>query len=229
MGLGALALALTVVGWNGWPDDTGGSTPAHASRRGLEGTGRALASVYAVYELNAFGLVPHMVFLVDYVARGLGEGVDAGSQYWALFGLGAIVGPVALGHVADKLGHRIALRLTLAVEVVFVALPVFGLGTMSLIASSVVIGACTIGVVPVVLGRTREILRHHPAAQPGAWRVATTCWAVMQAAGAYLMSFLFARTGGDYRLLFGMGAAALALALAVELFAPRGGGVEEAE
>jgi hypothetical protein len=44
------------------------------------------------YGLNACALVPHMVFIVDFVARGLG--ISAGSHYWVLYGLGATVGPL---------------------------------------------------------------------------------------------------------------------------------------
>ena len=51
-----------------------------------------LRALYAEYGLNAAGLVPHMLFLVDYVARGLGQGVDAGARYWVVYGLGAVAG-----------------------------------------------------------------------------------------------------------------------------------------
>jgi hypothetical protein len=43
----------------------------------------------ARYGLNACALVPHMVFLVDFVARGLGQGIATGSNYWVFYGLGA--------------------------------------------------------------------------------------------------------------------------------------------
>ena len=49
-------------------------------------------------------LVPHMVFLVDFVARGLGQGIAAGSHYWVLYGLGAIVGPLLTGHSPTEPG-----------------------------------------------------------------------------------------------------------------------------
>ena len=85
--------------------------------------------------------------------------------------------------------------------------------------SSVLVGAFTPGIVPLVLGRVNELLAHHAAAQRGAWRTATTGFAVLQALAAYGLSFLFSSSGGDYRLLFVIGAAALAIALAVDLFA----------
>jgi hypothetical protein len=45
---------------------------------------------------------------------------------------------------------------------------------------------------------------------------------LLQAAGAYGMSFLFDWSQGSYRLLFGAGAAAIALALALAVVGPRG-------
>lgn len=213
-GLGLLALALTMIGWSGWPRQH--ESRLISGRQRHTASLRPIAGLCLTYGLNAVGLVPHMVFLVDYVARGLGQGLEAGTGYWVLFGLGAIAGPVLLGHLADRIGHRAALRVTLALEAVFVGLPALGLGQAALIASSAVVGACTIGVVPVVLGRTHDILRHHPAAQPAAWRIATISFALFQAAAAYLLSFLFGRTG-DYRLLFALGAAAMAVALLVDL------------
>lgn len=218
LGLGFVALALTVVGWNGWPE------PGHAAPKASPtlqpGEMRPLRALYAVYGLNAFGLVPHMVFLVDFVARGLGQGLEAGAGYWVLFGLGAVVGPLITGHIADRIGFRSTLRLVLLIEAVTVALPALNHSPAGLMISSLVVGAFTPGVVPLALGRTHEILRHNPVAQKRAWRAATTSFAVMQAVGAYGLSFLFVHTGGDYRLLFGLGASALGLALVIDLLTP---------
>jgi predicted MFS family arabinose efflux permease len=160
-----------------------------------------------------------MIFLVDFVARGLGKGVDAGAQYWVLYGLGAIVGPLLSGHVADRAGFGRALRVAYVTQIVAVLLPALDSGSAGLIVSSVLVGAFTPGIVPLVLGRVNELLADHPAAQKGAWSTATTSFAVMQAVAAYGLSFLFSRSGGDYRTLFAIGAASLALALAVDLFA----------
>ncbi|MDT7952864.1 MAG: YbfB/YjiJ family MFS transporter [Acetobacteraceae bacterium] len=220
LGLGAAALALTAAGWNGWPAQ---GPAAPKSRSALPPSrARALRALYAVYGLNAFGLVPHMVFLVDFVSRGLGRGLDAGSGYWVLFGMGAMAGPLVTGLVADRIGFRSTLRLALLLEAVAVALPGISHSPAGLVLSCLVVGACTPGVVPLALGRTQEILRDHASAQKRAWSAATTSFAVMQAAGAYGLSFVFIRSGGDYRLLFGIGAATLALALAVDLLASEG-------
>jgi predicted MFS family arabinose efflux permease len=223
LGLAVVSLLLTMVAWNGWPQQ---GTPvhaasaahhAHAHPRALPAKG--VRALYVEYGLNAVGLVPHMIFLVDFVARGLGKGVDAGAQYWVLYGLGAIVGPLACGHLADRAGFGPALRVAWLVQIVAVAIPAIGLGTTGLMVSSVVMGAFTPGIVPLVLGRVNELLAHHPSAVKAAWMRATTSFAVMQAVAAYGLSFVFATSGGDYAVLFAIGAAALALALAVDLFA----------
>jgi predicted MFS family arabinose efflux permease len=226
LGLGVAALALTLIGWNGWP--TPGRVPPRSSAKLQGGEKRQLLVLYAGYGLNAFGLVPHMVFLVDYVARGLGQGMAIGASYWVLFGLGAVIGPLVTGHVADRIGFRAALRLAYLVEVAIVVLPSLNNGWVALMVSSFFAGAFTPGVIPLALGRTHEVLRHHPAAQKRAWGTATTSFAVMQAAGAYGLSFIFARTGGNYALLFELAAGALGLALILDLLVPQPARQEEA-
>lgn len=221
LGLAAVSLVLTVAAWNGWPHaepaaPASAATHAHHAAHKTQPV-RGLRALYAGYGLNAVGLVPHMIFLVDYVARGLGKGLDGGAQYWVLYGLGAMVGPLVSGHLADRAGFGRALRIAYVVQMIAVALPLLGLGPVPLMISSVVMGAFAPGIVPIVLGRVNEMLAHHPAAQKGAWSRATTSFAVMQAVAAYGLSFLFSRTGGGYAMLFAIGAVALVLALVLDL------------
>lgn len=220
LGLGVVAGGFTILGWNGWLPPREQLEPhGHV---GCNRPGGALWGLYLIYGLNAFALVPHMVFLVDFVARGLGEGLASATQYWVLFGLGAVVGPLIAGRAADKWGARATLIAALAGQLVSIALPAIIAAPVALIASSLAIGAATIGIVPITLARIREILRHHPSAHFAAWRTATASFALLQAAGAYGMSFLFDWSQGSYRLLFGAGAAAIALALALAVVGPRG-------
>ncbi len=215
-GLGALALVLTVLTWRSWPDDPG---PTGAGRVAPPRSGPVLA-LYVEYGLNAFGLVPHMVFLVVYVAHGLGQGIEIGAQYWVLFGIGAASGPVLAGRLADRIGFAWALRLTFALQTIAVALVVVSSGALGLAVSSIVAGASVPGVVPLVFGRVHQLVR--PEQVRAAWSFATTAFAVGQAAGAYGMSWLFARTD-DYVLLFTLGAGALVLGLLIDLgFGRRG-------
>lgn len=215
-GLGALSLVLTVIAWGGWSTNSSSDhiapTPqAHSPRR------LVLRALYAEYALNAAGWVPHMIFLVDFVAHGLGKGVQVGAEYWVLFGLGATIGPLLAGHLADRAGFGPALRLAFFLQACAVAVPALGLGEAWLIVSSMVVGAFVTGTVPLVLGRIHELLPHHPSQQKAAWSLATIGFALFQAAAAYGQSFVFAETGGDYRLLFLIGAASIVVALTIDL------------
>ncbi|PMS30869.1 putative MFS family arabinose efflux permease [Trinickia symbiotica] len=221
LGLAVVSLLLTAVAWNGWP---GHGAPAHAQAPSRFEHAKAyprakLRALFAEYGLNAVGLVPHMIFLVDYVARGLGRGVEAGAEFWVLYGIGAIVGPLVAGHLADRAGFGRALRVAYLVQAAAVAIPAAGFfGTPGLLVSAVLVGAFTPGIVPLVLGRVNELLAHHPSAVKDAWSRATTSFAVMQAVAAYGLSFVFSSSGGNYLVLFAIGAAALVLALSVDLF-----------
>jgi predicted MFS family arabinose efflux permease len=171
----------------------------------------------AEYGLNALALVPHMVFLVDFVARGLGQGIAAGSHYWVLYGIGATVGPLLTGHLADRAGFGPALRVAFLIEAIAILLPALSSAPAAMIVSSIIVGGFTPGIVPLVLGRIHELLPHSGASQRAAWAQATTTFALFQAAGAYGLSYLFERTGGDYAILFVIGAAAVAASLAIDL------------
>jgi predicted MFS family arabinose efflux permease len=133
------------------------------------------------------------------------------------YGLGAIVGPLLTGHLADRAGFGPALRVSFLIEAVPVLLPVVSTAPVSLIVSSVVIGGFTPGIVPLVPGRIHELLPHSAEQQRTAWGHATTSFALFQAAAAYGFSWLFARNNGDYLLLFELGGAAVTLALAIDL------------
>ncbi len=217
-GLGFLSGVLTLVSWKAWPTEA--PVAEHARNGHVPAHGRVLTVVRilsAEYGLNALALVPHMVFLVDYVARGLGQGISAGSHYWVLYGIGATVAPLLTGHLADRAGFAPALRVAFLIEMIAILIPAVSSVPAAMIVSSIVVGGFTPGIVPLVLGRIHELLPHSSAGQRAAWAQATTTFALFQAAGAYGLSYLFARTGGNYTILFVIGAAAVAASLAIDL------------
>jgi predicted MFS family arabinose efflux permease len=209
---------LTLISWANWPKDSA-SSKSHTwpHRANHHRRPPAAWALLVQYGLNAVGLVPHILFLVDFVARGLGQGIAAGSQYWVLYGLGAVIGPLLAGHLGDRAGFGPALRLSFLVEAVAILLPAVSSASLSLIASSVIVGGFTPGIVPLVLGRVHELLPHCSDQQRAAWGHATTSFALFQAAAAYGFSWLFAHTGGDYQPLFAIGGGATVLALAIDL------------
>jgi len=213
LGLGGLAVVLTALAWGGWPRSNPLPAPSAASERAA---GRALWAVVIAYGLNAFGLVPHMVFLVDYVARGLGRGLPAGALCWVVFGVGAVFGPVTTGAIADRIGFVAAFRLALAIEAGVVAMPLLSSATPSLLLSAALAGIFAPGAVPLALGRIHLLYAPGTDAARAGWRLATIAWAVGQAGAAYGFSFVYSRTGA-YGPLFLAGSVGLVLALAVDL------------
>ncbi|HMR32283.1 MAG TPA: YbfB/YjiJ family MFS transporter [Geminicoccaceae bacterium] len=215
LALGVASTLVAAIGWNGWP--TGGRLPpVPPPRAGEARMPPAVPALLAVYGLNALGLVPHMVFLVDFVARGLGAGVAAGGWSWVAFGLGALAGPLAAGRLADLVGFARSIRIALALELAAVALPLLSHALPALMVSAAVAGAFTPGIVPLVLGRVQELVPIDERTR--AWGWATISFAAAQAIAAYGLSAVFAVTG-SHLPLFGIGAASLVLALAIDIAA----------
>jgi MFS family permease len=212
--LGILALLLTAVAWGGWPRGPVAPASGEVKARGVR-AGATLGALCAEYGLSAVGLVPHMVFLVDFIARGRGLGIELGARYWVLFGVSAIAGPVLLGFAADRIGFRLMLRLAFVVDAAAIGLALVDV-PVALAVSSIIVGASVSGVVPLALGRVRELV-HDEALQRHAWSMCTVAFAVGQAVAAYGFSYVFAQTGGAYVALFAIGAGAFALALALDL------------
>ena len=165
IGLGALSAMLTLASWKAWPSDVAVKAEAPAAR-----TARSplVVLLCAQYGLNALALVPHMVFLVDFVARGLGQGITAGAHYWVLYGLGAVIGPLLAGHLADRSGFAPALRVALLMQAIAVVLPVISTAPAAMIVSSLIVGG--FGHRPArdrAHSRTRAAQRGRPACGMG--------------------------------------------------------------
>jgi MFS family permease len=212
--LGVLALLLTAVAWGGWPRGAVAPASGEVKARGVR-AGATLKALYAEYGLSAVGLVPHMVFLVDFIARGRGLGIEIGARYWVLFGVSAIAGPVLLGFAADRIGFRLMLRLAFVVDAAAIGLALVDV-PVALAVSSIIVGASVSGVVPLALGRVRELV-HDEALQRHAWSMCTVAFAVGQAVAAYGFSYVFAQTDGAYVALFAIGAGSFVLALVLDL------------
>jgi predicted MFS family arabinose efflux permease len=218
LGLGAAAFVLTILTWTAWPASLsdGRGSPGSRIVRGSV-VRRAL---YVEYALNAVGLVPHMVFFVDFVARGLGRGLETGALNWIIFGAGAVVGPLIGGHVGDRIGFRTTLRSAFLVQILAVAVPLFSISEPLLTLSSFIVGAFVPGIVAITIGRTRELIPGDPSDQAAAWSYCTTAFALGQAIAGYGFAYIFARTDGGYMVLFTLAAAALLLALVIDFTAP---------
>lgn len=217
LGIAVASLLLTALVWNAWPKthealhaETG---PVDMSPRNR----RLLRALYAEYALTAVGQVTHVIFLVDFIARGLGRGVEAGALYWLVWGIGAMIGPLCAGYVADRLSVSRTLRLSLLMQAVGVLLPVFSTTPVSLLFSSLIIGSFISGSVAITLSRARELTPGSSAAQAVAWGRCTAAFAVGQAIAAYAYSALFANFGDLYLTVFSIGGVAFVLAFLVDI------------
>ena len=220
--LGAAATLRTGGAWRGWRKDPSAdagqapSPPKDSPGQALGLLDRPVLALFAVYCLTALGLVPHMVFLVDYAARGLALGIGAGSALWIWFGLGAMGGPVLAGRLGDLYGFRRTLLVGTAFEVVAVATTAFTESALLLSATSLVVGAYVPASTTLVLGRLDELTKSDLTARIRLWGIGTTAFSLGQAAGAYALAYYFSQ-GASYPALFAAGAASLGVAFGIDL------------
>lgn len=217
IGLGVASMILTSLSWPAWPPTAQIAPASPMPAIAPDSHSRHLRALYVEYALTAVGQVTHVIFLVDFIARGLGQGLAAGVSYWLVWGVGAMVGPLLAGHVADRIGFRRALRLSLILQMAGVLLPVFSTAPASLLISSLIIGSFVPGSVVLTLGRARELTPGGHAAQTLSWGRCTAAFAIGQALSAYAYSAIFANFGEVYLTIFMIGGAGFALALLIDL------------
>lgn len=218
IGIGLLSLLLSLLTWSFWPANGPAETPAIAARAAVPAAGapRGLNSLFLQYALMAVALVPMMVFLVDYVARGLGWGTQTAALFWVVYGLGAIAGPMLYGALADRIGAGLTSHLALWLQALALGVMLVTQQYFVLIVAVFVVGTFPPGIVPITLGRLHQLLPGDAAAQSAAWSKATTAFALFQALAGYGYSYLFSRSGGNYHALLLTAIAALLLALLVD-------------
>ncbi|VVO17245.1 YbfB/YjiJ family MFS transporter [Pseudomonas fluorescens] len=214
-GLGVLALVLTAASWFGWPAAVHHATTVQ-DNNASPATPPGVYLLFAQYAFMAAGLVPAMVFLVDYVARGLGAGPHIGALIWVMYGLGAIIGPVSYGFLADQLGARLSIRLVLVVQAMAVGALSVSSSFTALALLAVILGSFPPGIVPLALARVHELIPN-PHQQQIAWSRATVSFATFQAIAGFAYSALFNASGGQHAVLFVIAAGAIVVALLLEL------------
>ncbi|QQZ39862.1 YbfB/YjiJ family MFS transporter [Pseudomonas sp. SK3(2021)] len=224
LGLGLVAAVLTAASWFCWPQSPPAPAVAvkasePASHEG-PASGRGLRLLFAQYALMATGLVPAMVFLVDYVARGLDAGPHVAALVWVMYGIGAIVGPMVYGLLADHLGARRGIRWVLIAQALAVGALSITRQPWLLCGLAILIGSFPPGIVPLALARVHE-LKQHAHAQQVAWSRATVAFASFQALAGAAYSLIFNASGGHHRPLFVIASLALLLAIVLDLAARR--------
>ena len=160
----------------------------------------------AAQSLFVIGLIPHTIFWVDYIVRGLHHTMTIGGFHWALFGLGALIGTALWGRLADWIGFRMGLILVFTSLALGVLAPVVHPVMGILIASSLIVGAQP-GCSALLSGRTQQIFGNESMSK--VWRHMTLIGSIGQAIGGYLLVTLFDATG-SYTAIFLIGSLAMA-------------------
>lgn len=204
-GIGLLSLLLTGLAWAQWPP-VGPSVPASPPA----GLNRSLPLwlFTLAYATDGAGFLAHTLFLSDFVARGLGQGLAMGGAYWFIFGLGALLGPVLVAWLARAIGFAPALALGLGVKALAVALPLLSTAPLLLGLSAVIVGLLTPGNVALASGVAGQLAG--AAGHAEAWGRMTVLYALFQAGGGYALTALFTHMGSHFPL-FAACAAILAL------------------
>jgi predicted MFS family arabinose efflux permease len=199
-GLAIAACIATVATWPIWRNRAPAPIPA-----GHDLKARMPLPVWLLiipYGLDAVGVVPHMLFWVDYITRELGRGTAAGALQWLLFGLGGVAGPMLAGKIGDRIGLGTGIVAAFALKAFLVALPAYFTGTIWLSLSSLAVGGISPGIAALSAGRLGELLPLH--LQSRALGRATLSYGIFQAIIAYALSYLYGLFG-SYVWLFVIG------------------------
>jgi predicted MFS family arabinose efflux permease len=216
-----VSLLLILMVWKGWPQ---GSNEKHLKEtiNQSENTSvlwsKSIIFLLISYACNAVGFVPHTVFWVDFISRGLHRGIEQGTRFWILLGLATALGPIVTGFIADKVGFARSIRISLLVKAVGVVLPLVSTASWSLALSSVFVGSLALGIASLASGRTTELVGH--SQQKQVWSRMTITFSIAHAATAYILSFLFS-IQHSYYLLFEIGAATLLIGSILDYLASK--------
>lgn len=171
--------------------------------------------VLLAYVTDGFGFVPHTVFWVDYLARELHLGASYASTQWAIFGLGAVAGPLCASLCATRWGWWRTTAGAYALKAAAIGLPLVWADFAGHAVSGFVVGALSPGMAAITSGYVMQLLG--PAQHKKMWGYATAAFALLQATAGYFMAYLYASTG-SYHSLFIWGCAALSLGMVLIVF-----------
>jgi len=209
---GLVAAALAFWGWRA--DPAGSTKPAAAATRLAQRTPiatPALVRLMLAHALFSFSIVPHTIYWVDYIARGLALGPAIGGLHWTLVGLAAILGPLFTAMLARAIGTAAALVVSFAILSIGIAAPALSPAAAVLVVSSLIFGAQP-GVSSLMAARARDL--GNPAEIPRVMRAMILANATGGVIGGLIAPWIyagaFAAAAGPV-VLFGVGASAAAL------------------
>jgi MFS family permease len=154
-GLAAICLvgvALAIWGWAASPD----LRPPSKERSTAPVAWAALSGLLVAHALFSLGIVPHTLYWVDYLVRGLGNDMAAGGLHWSLVGIFSAVGPFLAAWLVQRVGAAWALVIAFVVLGIGIGTPALWPVLATLVASSVIFGAQP-GMSTIMAVRAREL------------------------------------------------------------------------
>ncbi|AVS39776.1 YbfB/YjiJ family MFS transporter [Campylobacter coli] len=140
------------------------------------------------YILNAIGYLPHTLFWVDYLVRDLKFSTLLAGSSWAFFGIGAVLGSIGSGILADRIGIKNAHIVILFFKALSCFIAAFASDLFWLNFSIFVMGFTTTGNVTLTNALALKIVskKHFPTSSS----FLTLAFGIFQAIFSFLFAYL---------------------------------------
>jgi predicted MFS family arabinose efflux permease len=165
----------------------------------------------------SMAIVPHTLYWVDYIARGLGQGIGEGGFHWSVVGIASILGPWVAAWIGLILGTAWALPVSFLALGIGIAAPILSSATIVLLSSSLLFGAQP-GLSALMAARTRDLADADH--MPRLMRAMILFSALGAVAAGFVLPQLYEATH-SHVLIFALGGASMILGAV--LVAPWGG------
>jgi MFS family permease len=203
--IGALATCIGFWAWNKAPILNAADIKSIRQQPRLSLDGKKLIAVQALFSI---GLIPHSIYWVDYIVRGLGLSIQQGSFQWMLVGIGGLLGTVFWGRLADRIGLNISLVLVFGALASSIIAPFFSQSAGMLVFSSLVFGSQP-GSTAIVAARAQQVIGE--LSMVNLWRYMVLSIGAAQIVGGFFLVELFNKTN-SYSIVFLVGGCSMALA-----------------
>ncbi len=210
--VGVIAFLIALWGWFALEDKHSGGLSPKPPHPKIQWN-LTVSGLIATRVFFSIGLIPHTIYWVDFLVRGLGNEIEFGGMHWMLFGLGAIGGTYLWGRLADRLGFRAGLALAFSAVASGILLPVLNSASWALIISSLVVGAQP-GLTAIMSGRFHQLMG--PDAMAPVWRMSALISTILQAMFAYVYVTIFDLTG-SYLPIFIIGGISMGIGAIIAL------------
>ncbi|MCL7988068.1 MFS transporter [Sphingobacterium sp. lm-10] len=214
--LALLTFLLTMVTWKSWSflqHEQDRQIANIAGSPKLSFISKNFLFLLFAYCFQAIGYLPHTLFWVDFLVRQMNKSFAFGGFCWAIFGIGALSGPILLGKLSDFIGIKQTILLGFALESFAVFMPIFFQSDPAFYISSFIVGVFTPGMVALTSAYALSLFGDINYKM--AWSNITLGFSIFQAAGGMMMSILV--KNDDYIPLFYIGGGLLLISFVLIL------------